>query len=101
MSVEKISSKTKGGARPGSGRKAGSPNKKTAELQAAVAESGMTPLEYLLEVMRDSSQEPKQRLIAAQSAAPYIHAKLSSIEMSGPDGGAIETATRIEIVALG
>lgn len=80
---EKISAKTKGGARPGSGRKPGSPNKKTAELQAKVEASGITPLDYLLSVMRAPESEPRERLVAAQAAAPYIHAKLSSINMTG------------------
>jgi hypothetical protein len=79
--VEKISNKTKGGARQGAGRKKGSPNKRTAEQAKAVEESGLTPLEYMLQVMRDSS-DPKERLNAAVSAAPYVHAKLSSVEMN-------------------
>ena len=89
MTTEKKPAKTNGGARPGSGRKAGSPNKKTAELQKAVAESGITPLEYMLSVLRDVNQEPRDRLSAANMAAPYVHAKLASIELSGKDGGAI------------
>lgn len=80
--TEKISTSTKGGARAGSGRKKGSPNKKTAEVQKAVAESGTTPLEYMLQVMRNPLAEEHQRLDAAKSAAPYVHAKLSSIEMN-------------------
>ncbi len=97
--VEKIPKKTKGGARPGSGRKPGSPNKKTAELQAAVAESGITPLDYMLFVMRGVDNEPRERLSAAVAAAPYVHAKLASIELSGPEGGAIPFE-RIERVII-
>ena len=81
---EKISGKTKngfGGPRAGSGRKKGSPNKKTAELQAYVAATGQTPLEYMLERMRDEANDPKERLNAAISAAPYVHARLSSVDM--------------------
>lgn len=80
--TEKISNNTKGGARPGAGRKKGSPNKKTAEVQRVVAESGITPLEYMLQIMRNPLAEDAQRLDAAKSAAPYVHAKLSSIEMN-------------------
>lgn len=43
----------RGGARPGSGRKPGSRNKRTDEQAAAVAASGLTPLEFMLSVMRD------------------------------------------------
>ena len=80
--VEKQSTKIKGGARPGAGRKPGTPNKRTAETVKAVEESGLTPLEYMLSVMRDEANEPRDRLSAAEKAAPYVHAKLSSIEMN-------------------
>ena len=98
MGIEKKPSKTKGGARPGSGRKPGSPNKKTAEVQKAVAESGITPLEYMLTVMRAPEAEPRERLAAASMAAPYVHAKLSSIEVSGVDGGPIDHSLTVKFV---
>lgn len=97
----KIQSKNqKGGARPGAGRKKGEPNKRTAEAQAKTEETGVTPLEYMLEVMRNPLEEPRVRLGAAQAAAPYVHAKLSSVEVSGKDGGPMQTVTRIELIAL-
>lgn len=84
-SVEKqsksINPSKKGGKRPGAGRKAGERNKKTAEVVAAVEASGVTPLDYMLTVMRDVASEPATRLDAAKSAAPYVHSKLSSIEV--------------------
>lgn len=81
-STEKISVKSgNGGARPGAGRKKGAPNKRTIETQALAAESGITPLEYMLQVMRTSG-DGKERLAAASAAAPYVHAKLSSVEMN-------------------
>ena len=87
-----------GGVRAGSGRKKGSPNKKTAALIAAVTESGITPLEYMLSVMRAPEAEPRERLTAAGMAAPYVHAKLSSIEVSGVDGGAIDHSLTVKFV---
>lgn len=42
----------------------------------------MTPLAYLLQVMRDAGQEQDARLEAAKAAAPYVHARLSSVEMN-------------------
>lgn len=89
MATEKISKNIKGGARTGSGRKKGSPNKKTAELQKSVAESGITPLEYLLSVMRDPAAERLHRQNAAIAAAPYVHAKLSSIDATVNHSGAV------------
>lgn len=71
--------KPKGGKRPGAGRKAGVPNKRTAELQDAVASTGMTPLDYMLKVMRDDGEDDFARRQCAIAAAPYVHAKLSSI----------------------
>ncbi len=61
------------------GRKPGTPNRATAALAAAVAEAGITPLQYLLSVMRDETQPAELRLDAAKAAAPYCHAKLSAI----------------------
>jgi hypothetical protein len=77
------------GSKPGErrgGRTKGTPNRMT-ELRLAVAErameKGLTPLDYLLERMRDSKEDKKVRLFAAKEAAPYVHPKLSSIEHSG------------------
>ena len=97
---EKQSNNSKGGYRPGAGRKKGGPNKRTVETQAMAQESGITPLDYMLSVMRSEIEEPRARLAAAQAAAPYVHAKLSSIEVTGKDGGALETVTRIELVPM-
>lgn len=82
--IEKLSNnQSRGGARPGAGRKKGLPNKKTAEAQAMAQATGITPLEYLLSVMREPAQEPRDRLAAAVAAAPYVHAKLSSMNVTG------------------
>lgn len=74
---------------PGPGRPKGMKNKRTTAIENAVAAAGITPLEYLLSVMR-TSPDSKMRLTAAQAAAPYVHAKLASIEYTGKDGGPIE-----------
>lgn len=72
-----------GGSRPGSGRKPGGANKIDKEAREAALASGQTPLDFMLEVMRDESEERAKRLDAAKAAAPYLHAKLSSVELSG------------------
>ncbi len=71
------------------GRQKGTPNKRTAATLEAIAASGMTPLEYLIAVMRDEANDQATRIDAAKAAAPYCHAKLASIEHSGPDGSAL------------
>lgn len=72
----------RGGKREGAGRKPGVPNKATQEQREAIAASGMTPLEYLLSVMRDETEEKDARRDAAKAAAPYVHPRLSSVEMN-------------------
>jgi hypothetical protein len=98
----------RGGKREGAGRKPGSKTQKTAEIALKAAEQGVTPLEYLLEVMRkpipdDMSDELKARMIgsrmdAAKAAAPYVHPRLQAIEHSGKDGGDIPISLKIEYV---
>ena len=66
--------------RPSGGRPKGSKNKKTLR-QDLVDQGLMTPAEFLAMVMNDPEQNMKIRLRAAESAAPYYDAKLSSIEM--------------------
>lgn len=69
-----------GGKRPGAGRRKGSLTKKTVEIATRAAEEGITPLEFLLDAMRDEGQQFDKRLDAAKAAAPYMHARLSNIE---------------------
>jgi hypothetical protein len=81
-------------ARP-KGAKDKAPRKTAAAKQATLAASeGLTPLEFMLSVMRDTDKELSYRLDMAKAAAPYVHARLSSIEMGGKDDGPI----KIEIV---
>lgn len=61
------------------GRPKGSPNKATAAKAAAIAASGLTPLDYLLDVMRNGI-DPVARLDAAKAAAPYVHPKLQPVD---------------------
>jgi hypothetical protein len=81
----------RGGKRPNAGRPKGAPNKATAERQAQIAASGETPLDYMLRVMRDGTQEHQRRDDMAKAAAPYVHPKLAAVEHTGKDGGPIET----------
>jgi hypothetical protein len=48
-------------------------------------------LDFLLSIMRDDKQDSHARLDAAKAAAPYCHARLASTELSGPNGGPVET----------
>lgn len=82
----------RGGKRDGAGRKAGVPNKATAAKRAEIEASGLTPLDYMLTIMRDSEANPVRRDEMAKAAAPYVHARLAAVEHTGKGGGPIEVA---------
>jgi hypothetical protein len=65
------------------GRQKGSANRITKAKEAAIADSGLTPLDYMLAVLRDLNEPKERRAWAAQSAAPYCHAKLANVQHSG------------------
>ena len=89
----------RGGKREGAGRKPGAINKATREQRKAVKESGLTPLDYLLSVLRDETAERHERVDAAHKAAPYVHAKLSSVDVKSSDGSMSPKPTLIEFIA--
>lgn len=93
----------RGGARKGAGRKPGSATKRTREIADRAVEEGITPLEFMLKIMRteasDSIEDERvrqsimeMRFEAAKAAAPYVHPRLAAIEHSGPNGGPIAVA---------
>lgn len=67
------------------GRKAGTPNRVTAQRAAEIAASGLTPLDYMLAVLRDDAAEVARRDDMAKAAAPYCHPRLAAVdhELSG------------------
>ncbi len=98
---------SRGGAKPGErrgGRQPGTANKRTREIADKASAEGITPLEYMLNVMRaplpqefldklnameeNSKVDPEllaalvgwnnTRFEAAKAAAPYIHPRLQS-----------------------
>ena len=72
---------THGGARPGAGRKPGTGNRSSEEARRKAAETGETPLDYMLRVQRDPSVGDARRDDMAKAAAPYVHARLASTEV--------------------
>lgn len=73
----------RGGKRPNAGRKPGTPNKASIERQAEIAASGLTPLDYMLKILRDDANSIEARMDAAKAAAPFVHPKLAAVELSG------------------
>lgn len=78
------------------GRTKGTRNRKTREQQEAVSKSGLTPLDFMLNLMRtelptDASAVEKAsvkalQFEAAKAAAPYVHPRLTAIEATGKGG---------------
>ena len=64
------------------GRKKGTPNKKTLVLRQA-AEAGITPLDYMLAILRDENVDIARRDDMAKAAAPYVHSRLAAVQHSG------------------
>lgn len=75
----------RGGRRPGAGRPPGARNRKTIQTEEAILASGMTPLDYMINVMRNEDTDPRTRLEVAARAAPYTHAKLPATELTVND----------------
>ena len=90
-----------GGARPGAGRKRGIPNKATIARQERIAETGITPLDYMLNVLRDPTVEYKRRDEMAKAVAPYVHPRLATTEIKGDQDKPIQHKLKIEFVRPG
>jgi hypothetical protein len=75
----------RGGKREGAGRKEGSATKRTREIADKAAQEGITPLEVMLQAMREALGPEGKNFVAAQpfarDAAPFMHPKLASTEM--------------------
>jgi hypothetical protein len=95
-SKNQTNSNGRGGKRPGSGRPPGAATKKTRAIAEAAMAEGITPLEYMLELMRTEIPDDLEgqarvhaaglRFEAAKAAAPYIHPRLAAVEHTGADG---------------
>src|SRR5437764_12879127 len=72
------------------GRKEGTPNKATATREAEIRAAGMTPLEFMLGVMRDDNRAVELRLEAAAKAAPYVHPRLASVAVGNREGEPVQ-----------
>jgi hypothetical protein len=97
-----------GGAREGAGRKPGSVNRRNAEVIAEAIAAGITPVEFMLGIMRDQDADPKRREWAAEKAAPYLHPRPAplerTVEIDLPDTSTvagIDQALDIIITAMG
>jgi hypothetical protein len=85
MSGENRITKKRRGPKPGSpprgGRPKGAATLRTREIADKAAAEGVTPLEVMLEAMRDArdAKNLKDAATYANMAAPYMHPRLSSV----------------------
>jgi hypothetical protein len=89
------------GSAPGErrgGRQKGTPNKLTAEVQAAIAETGETPRDYMLRVMRDETVDHARRDAMARAVAPYCHPQLASVATTNETGRHADNMTEEELI---
>ena len=88
----------KGGYRPGAGRPKGSRSKfrqeTVTDIADAAAAENLTPLEYMLRIMRDPREDKDRRCRMAIAAAPYCHAKAGEAK-----GKKAEQADRAKVAA--
>lgn len=83
------------------GRQKGAKNKATSAKAVEIAESGLTPLAYMLKVLRDEEVDPDTRLDAAKAAARFVHPTLASIEHKGDDDHPIAHSITVKFVKAG
>jgi hypothetical protein len=83
------------GSKPGErrgGRQRGTPNKKTAlmnaALAAAAANPAISPLDFLLSIVRNPKESSKLRIKVALATLPFAHAKPGSARPGDPAGTA-------------
>lgn len=101
----------KGGSRVNAGRPKGAANIKTREIANQCAQTGQTPLEVMIEAMREFTQAAraasddfekfeawKQAAEIAHKAAPYIHPRLAAIEHTGANGQSLAAAPSAVLV---
>lgn len=99
--IEKKPTKTKGGPRPGSGRKKGSPNKVTAEVRSIAQQYGEQAIKMLAEMMLAGDSE-SARIAAAKEILDRAYGKASQvIEGPGEHGEhVVENKTTFDISGL-
>ena len=104
----KVSNMTqRGGARVGAGRKKGGMSeakiigkKVSSRVAAKLDATNSTPLEIMARVMSGDLSVTEMQFEAAKAAAPYIHPKLSAVQMNATVRRSVEDMTDEELAAL-
>lgn len=94
---EKQTTKTKGGARAGSGRKPGSPNKVTQEFRETITRLLETNagnfavwVQQVANGHGDTRADPAKALDLLSKLAEFAAPKLGRVEHTGADGGPVQ-----------
>jgi hypothetical protein len=91
------------GSKPGErrgGRQKGTPNKITADVRALAQEYGEDAIRELATILT-TSENHSARISAAKELLDRGYGKsMQAVELTGADGGPLETITRVELVAL-
>ena len=84
------------------GRPKGSKTRYSTRLQRQMLNSDHpTPLEYLVSVYTNESNTLRERLDAAKAAAPYVHPRLSTVEVSSkPQNRDARSISNAELLAI-
>jgi hypothetical protein len=72
------------------GRTAGTPNKRTADVMGRLEALGCDPLEGLARIAADANTDIALRARVFADLLPYLYPKRKALELSGPDGAAVE-----------
>lgn len=91
----------RGGARPGAGRRKGTPNKATVIVKDAAQAFTDEALSTLAGIMKDCTQPAAARVAAANALLDRGHGKpKQSVEASGPDGAPLQAGAPVMFYQL-
>jgi|tagenome__1003787_1003787.scaffolds.fasta_scaffold20373081_2 hypothetical protein len=65
--------------------------------EAIIAAQGITPLDYMMMLVRNETEDKAVRLDAAKAAAPYVHARLQAVTLGGDPENPIKLDNRSEL----
>src|SRR5436309_4930080 len=68
--------------------------------EAILAAQGITPLDYMLGIVRNEQEDKTVRLDAAKAAAPYCHPRLQAVTLGGDPENPIMVDNMSELEAV-
>jgi hypothetical protein len=90
----------RGGKRLGAGRPVGTINRVSLAAKEAANATGVSPLEYMLSIMRDENAPVERRDDMAKAAASFVHPRLAASTVTLNDKRDATDWTREELVAF-